>query len=39
MHNINEQDKSRDIFYLMEKFKDDNKGVETRDICVLFSYW
>ena len=23
----------------MEKFKEDNKGIETRDICVLFSYW
>ncbi len=23
----------------MDKFKEDHKGVETRDICVLFSYW
>lgn len=29
----------RDVFYLMERFKEDNNGVATTDVCVLFSYW
>ena len=29
----------RDVFYLMEKFKEESKGQGTTDICVLFSFW
>ena len=29
----------RDVYYLMEKFKEASKGQETTDICVLFSFW
>ena len=29
----------RDVFYLMEKFKEESKGQGTTDICMLFSFW
>lgn len=30
---------TRDVHYLMEKYKAENNGVGTNDICLLFSYW
>lgn len=29
----------RDVFYLMDKFKEESKGQGTTDICMLFSFW
>lgn len=33
------QNNARDIYFLMQRYKDDNKGQGTTDICLLFSYW
>jgi hypothetical protein len=30
---------NRDIYYLLNKYKEDNNGAEANDICVLFNYW
>ena len=30
---------TRDIYFLMQRYKEDNNGVGTTDICILFSYW
>ena len=30
---------TRDVHFLMERYKEDNKGQGTTDICRLFSYW
>jgi hypothetical protein len=30
---------TRDINFLMEKYKEENGGKGTEDICILFSYW
>jgi hypothetical protein len=32
-------DHSRDVFFLMEKYKQDNDGTATTDIALLFNYW
>ena len=32
-------DDTRNIHFLMEKFKEDNNGIGSNDICVLFSFW
>ena len=31
-----EQLKTNDVFFLMEKYKEDHDGLVTTDICVLF---
>jgi hypothetical protein len=30
---------TRDINFLMDKYKEENHGKGTTDICILFSYW
>lgn len=30
---------TRDVFFLMDRFKEDNNGQGTTDIYQLFSYW
>jgi len=30
---------TKDVFFLMERYKEDNNGQVTTDICQLFSYW
>jgi hypothetical protein len=30
---------TRDINFLIQRYKEDNNGVGTTDICILFSYW
>ena len=30
---------TRDVNFLMERYKEDNNGVSTTDIVMLFSYW
>ena len=30
---------TRDVHFLMEKYKEENGGKGTEDICILFSYW
>ena len=30
---------TRDVFFLMDRFKEDNNGQATTDICQLFTYW
>ena len=30
---------TRDVNFLIERYKEDNNGVSTTDIVMLFSYW
>ena len=32
-------DDTRNINFLLDKFKEENGGIGTNDICVLFSFW
>jgi hypothetical protein len=36
---INHEFDTRNINFLLEKFKEENNGIGTTDICVLFSFW
>jgi len=30
---------TRDVYFLMDKYKTENNGIGTTDICQLFSFW
>lgn len=34
-----QKNNSRDIYFLMDRYKKENNGIPTTDICLLFSYW